>query len=355
METTVVNEEYAVSVDLLSKTFYTGFFAPVPYLRNYTFGRLHKVVSAVNQVSFNIRPGEIFALLGANGAGKSTTMKMLMGLIKPSSGKATLLGRDIRATKARVGVGYLPENPSFYDELTPRELMRLYCALNGVPSREQNRHSEVLIDRVGMSYAADRPLRKLSKGMHQRIGIAQALIGDPKLIVLDEPFSGLDPIGRREVRTVLLEEQARGATLLFTSHILPDVEALCDRFLILEGGKVRHQGDLSDLSLSHADIELTITQPTDTLISSLLALEGCHRQRDNLSTHEPLTSFILPNTQCEQALSLILSEHGQVYSMHRVKPQLESLFMTDDSSPESSLSCIEGKQADLEPIREEHQ
>ena len=182
--------EIAVHVRSLSKTFYSGFFAPIPYLKKRPFGRLHRVVTAVQDISFEIKRGEIFALLGANGAGKSTTMKILMGLIRPSSGSADIFEKDSRSASARRGVGYLPENPSFYDELTPKELLRLFCALHGVNARQEKRHIDHLIERVGMSYAADRPLRKLSKGMHQRIGVAQALIGSPELIVLDEPFSG---------------------------------------------------------------------------------------------------------------------------------------------------------------------
>ena len=161
-------------------------------------------------------------------------------MIKSTQGQANFFGENVQLAKSRQGVGYLPENPSFYEELTPRELMRLFCSLHQVSGKKIEGHCDRLITRVGMSHAADRPLRKLSKGMHQRIGIAQALIASPRLIVLDEPFSGLDPIGRREIREVLLEERARGATLLFSSHILPDVEALCDRFLILEDGQLRY-------------------------------------------------------------------------------------------------------------------
>ena len=217
--------ETALSVRHLSKTFYSGFFAPIPKLRERDFGRVHRVVRAVSDVSFEIPRGQIFALLGSNGAGKSTTMKSIMGLIRPTQGEIDIFGVNAGRAQARRRVGYLPENPSFYDELTPTELMRLFCKMSGIESRDIKRHSAELLERVNISYAADRPLRKLSKGMHQRVGIAQALIGSPDLIVLDEPFSGLDPIGRREVREVLFEERERGATLLFSSHILPDVEA----------------------------------------------------------------------------------------------------------------------------------
>ena len=296
----VTRSDIAVKVTDLSKTFYTGFFAPIPLIRRRQFGKLHRVVHAVSQVNFEIPRGQIFALLGANGAGKSTTMKVLMGLIKPTQGHAEIFGVDVGRAYARDHVGYLPENPSFYDELTPMELMRLFCEMNGVARRDVRRHSAELLERVGMSYAADRPLRKLSKGMHQRVGIAQALIGKPDLLVLDEPFSGLDPIGRREIREVLLEERARGATLLFSSHILPDVEALCDYFLVLEQGQVRHQGDLSELSLTESEVELQLTQASEALINSLNDIEGCDQRTDHrhqANSDHALLSFHLPSVK----------------------------------------------------------
>ena len=322
-----MNEEFAVEVNKLSKVFYTGFFAPIPYLRQYSLGRLHKVVSAASDLSFTIQVGEIFALLGANGAGKSTTMKMLMGLIKPTQGHAHFFGESVNQASARKSVGYLPENPSFYEELTPRELMRLFCSLHQVPSKEIEQHSDRLIARVGMSHAADRPLRKLSKGMHQRVGIAQALIGSPRLLVLDEPFSGLDPIGRREIREVLLEERARGATLLFSSHILPDVEALCDRFLILENGQVRHQGQLSELSSSSDQLEFTLVMPSHELCEALSCLEGYTLLKRGLA-QKALFSFCLPEKSSQQALQMISQHQGQIYEVQRLKPQLESLFIS---------------------------
>lgn len=323
-------DEVAIRVQGLSKTFYTGFFAPIPLVRRRRFGKLHRVVHAVSQISFEIPRGQIFALLGANGAGKSTTMKVLMGLISATQGRAEIFGVDVGQARARDQVGYLPENPSFYEELTPMELMRLFCEMNGVARREVKRHSADLLERVGVLYAADRPLRKLSKGMHQRVGIAQALIGDPALLVLDEPFSGLDPIGRREIREVLLEERSRGATLLFSSHILPDVEALCDSFLVLERGRVRHQGDLTELSLTESDVELQVTRTTQELTRSLLELEGDQQrsQGDDQRVQATL-SFRLPSSRVNEALSLICQHHGELYSMQRVRPPLEALFISD--------------------------
>ena len=324
-------DEIAIRVQGLSKTFYTGFFAPIPLIRRRQFGKLHRVVHAVSQVSFEIPQGQIFALLGANGAGKSTTMKVLMGLISATQGQAEIFGVDVGQARARDQVGYLPENPSFYEELTPMELMKLFCEMSGVARREVKRHSAELLERVGMLYAADRPLRKLSKGMHQRVGIAQALIGDPALLVLDEPFSGLDPIGRREIREVLLEQRSRGATLLFSSHILPDVEALCDSFMVLERGRVRHQGDLSELSLTESEVEFQLTCASHELTRSLLALEDDER-RDRVNdqrSRQATLSFRLPSSRVNAALNLICQHHGELYAMQRVRPPLESLFISD--------------------------
>ena len=322
-------DDIAVSVNSLSKTFYSGFFGPIPVIRERSFGRLHRVVKALKEVSFEIKRGEIFALLGANGAGKSTTMKMLMGLMKPTSGAAHIFGRDTRTSRARERVGYLPENPSFYEELTPRELLRLFSALHGLKTRQGERQCDELIDRVGMTYAADRPLRKLSKGMHQRIGVAQALINEPELIVLDEPFSGLDPIGRRDVREVLLAERDRGATLLFTSHILPDVEALCDRFLILESGQVTHQGVLADLLLETSEIELKLSDASEALINEVTQLNGAS-QVGGLD-HSVITLKI-PHEKGDQALALIMKHEANIYSLNRVKPHLEQLFTRGHSA-----------------------
>lgn len=326
----VSSTDLAVRVSALSKTFYTGFFAPIPIVRRWGFGKLHRVVHAVSEVSFEITRGQVFALLGANGAGKSTTMKTLMGLIRPTQGDASLFGVDVRDARARRAVGYLPENPSFYEELTPRELMKLFCEMREVPRREIKHHIDELLERVGMLYAADRPLRKLSKGMHQRVGIAQALIGAPSLLVLDEPFSGLDPIGRREIREVLLAERDRGATLLFSSHILPDVEALCDQFLVLEQGRVRHQGELAELSLTESEIELSLSRTHAELNEALRALEGAQEaQRGSLTT------FYLSSAHSSRALDLISQHHGEVYALQRVRPPLEELFIASTGTAET--------------------
>jgi ABC-2 type transport system ATP-binding protein len=220
---------------------------------------LHRQVEAVRGVSFEVHENEIFGFLGPNGAGKTTTIKMLLGLIFPTRGSAAIYGLPVTDPRARRRLGFLPENPYLYQYLTALELMDLCGRLVGLPARERRSRSRELIERVGLGHAADRPVRKYSKGMMQRLGLAQALLGDPDLLVLDEPMTGLDPIGRKEVRDLLLEEKKRGKTLFFSSHILSDVEMLCDRVAIVHRGKLAAYGRLDELlrpEVRHVEIEL---------------------------------------------------------------------------------------------------
>jgi ABC-2 type transport system ATP-binding protein len=222
-----------LEVDDLYKAFRVGFF--------------RRRVEAVRGVSFQVRDGEIFGLLGPNGAGKTTTLKVMMGLIAPTKGGIRILGQPCAEPSARADVGFLPENPYFHEYLTPRELLDFYGTLSGLEARELQRRRDELIEQVGLAEAANRPLKKFSKGMLQRIGLAQALIGRPKLLVLDEPMSGLDPIGRKFVADLIADLNGRGTTILFSSHILSDVERLCHRVVILNRGVVAAEGRLADL------------------------------------------------------------------------------------------------------------
>jgi ABC-2 type transport system ATP-binding protein len=193
-------------------------------------------------ISFEVREGEIFGFVGPNGAGKTTTLKILMGLIRASSGAASILGHDVRETAFRRHVGFLPENPYFYDFLTGREILRFYARLSGVPRARLARRVDALLAWVGLSEAADAHLRTYSKGMLQRIGIAQALVHDPRVVFLDEPMSGLDPIGRKEVRDLILRLRAEGKTVFMNTHILSDVEMVCDRVAIIVRGRIQFEG-----------------------------------------------------------------------------------------------------------------
>ncbi|HZS35871.1 MAG TPA: ABC transporter ATP-binding protein [Polyangia bacterium] len=227
--------DVVVAAEKLQKTFALGF--------------LRKKVRAVSDVSFEVRRREIFGFLGPNGAGKTTTLKMLMGLIFPTAGAAYIFGERVPSIAAKRRLGFLPENPYFYDYLSGEELLDLMGRLFGLARAERRRRARALLERVGLARAGamSMPLRKYSKGMLQRLGVAQALINDPELVVLDEPMSGLDPIGRKEIRDLILELRAEGKTVLFSTHILSDVELLCDRVAIVVGGRLRDSGPLDKL------------------------------------------------------------------------------------------------------------
>jgi ABC-2 type transport system ATP-binding protein len=242
--------ETVLSVEHLSKEYRT------PFRR--------KRVRAVVDASFAVERGEIFGFVGPNGAGKTTTIRTLLGLIRPTAGTCRVFGAEVPARAARTHLGFLPEAPYFYDYLTPRELLDLAGRLSGVEASLRRRRADELLARVGLTEAADRPLRKFSKGMLQRAGLAQALVNDPELVVLDEPMSGLDPIGRKEVRDLILWLRESGKTVFFSTHILPDVEAICDRVAIIAGGRIQEVGpvaSLLDASLLGTEIVVRLRDP----------------------------------------------------------------------------------------------
>lgn len=251
-----MSEDIVLEVKGLRKVFHIGFF--------------RKRVEAVKNASFSVRRGEIFGLLGPNGAGKTTTIKSILRLIFPSEGEIRIFGRPAGDREAAKRVGYMPENPYVYQYLKPLEFLDLCGRLTGMPKVERRERSETMVDKVGLRHAIDRPIGKFSKGMMQRVGLAQALLHDPELLVLDEPMSGLDPIGRKEVRDVLLEQRARGKTLLFTSHILSDVELLCDRVVIMQRGEITSEGQVSDLLESAGrQVEIRLSGASAALKTSL--------------------------------------------------------------------------------------
>lgn len=229
-----------------------------------------KKVEAVRGISFTAFEGEIFGFLGPNGAGKTTTIKMLTGLIAPTSGRATILGETAPSPEAMKRVGFLPENPYIYPYLSPREFVTLCAQLSGVPRREVFGRVERIIERVGISSAIDRPARNLSKGMLQRTGLAAALVHEPELLILDEPMSGLDPVGRKEVRDLIVEERKSGRAVFFSSHILSDVEMLCDRVCILKSGSVVLAGAVRELVTGEVrSSEITLDRAPESLLREL--------------------------------------------------------------------------------------
>jgi ABC-2 type transport system ATP-binding protein len=224
-----------VSTDRLTKDFPVGFWHPRPR-------------RALDAVSFEIQAGEVFGLLGPNGAGKSTTLKLLTNLIWPTSGSATVLGRPPGDVAARHRLGFLPENPTFYDHLTAEELLSYFAGLFGYVGAERRTRASRALEAVGIGGDdRSRPLRQYSRGMIQRVGLAQALVNDPELVILDEPMAGLDPLGRREVREIMLRLRDEGRTILFSSHILSDAEWLCHRVAILSHGRLAAVGTVADL------------------------------------------------------------------------------------------------------------
>jgi ABC-2 type transport system ATP-binding protein len=237
----------AIQIRGLHKTFRVGFSGL-------------KSVEALRGVDLTVQTGEIYGFLGPNGAGKSTTIKILTRLIHPTSGDALVFGEPLEDPKARRRVGYLPENPVFYDYLTGTEFLLYYASLLGVPKGEARDRARRLLERVGIPGAAKLQLRRYSKGMIQRIGIAQALLGDPELVILDEPVSGLDPIGRREMRELMMSLKEQGKTVFFSTHIIPDVEMICDRVGIIIGGRVVREGTVADLLAGGQDVtEVVVT------------------------------------------------------------------------------------------------
>jgi ABC-2 type transport system ATP-binding protein len=304
----------------LSKTFKVGF--------------LGRSVTAVHGLDLDVRKGEVFGFLGPNGAGKTTTIKMLMGLIYPTSGQAWLFGRPIGDQESKARLGFLPESPYFYDYLTGLEFLQFYGHLFGIRGAALEKRIDELLDLVGMSHARHLQLRKFSKGMLQRVGIAQALINDPELVVLDEPMSGLDPIGRKEIRDLILRLKESGKTIFFSSHILHDAELLCDRVAIILKGKLVACGSVSEL------IDEGATHSVEVVIDGL-GSEGLVRLRqlaDRVIIQGPQVLAVLPSRQqVGQVLEIIRGAKATLVSLTPQKGSLEDLFIREVKSKQPEL------------------
>lgn len=298
-----------VEIDNLKKTYLVGF--------------LRKAVEGARGITFDVRKGEIVGLIGPNGAGKTTTIKCLLGLCAPTSGSAKIRGVDAREPRAREGVGFLPENPYVYPYLTPREFVDLCARLSSMSSRAREEQVPKVLERTGIAWAADRPVHRLSKGMLQRTGLAAALVANPDLLVLDEPMSGLDPLGRREVRDLIFEERARGRTVLFSSHVLSDVETLCDRVVILRAGEVVVAGAVNELVHRSATMtELTLRGVDDDLRSALTA-------RAKLLRHmaDEVALEVEGEALVAELVTQALGAGGKLVSAVPRKDSLEDLFV----------------------------
>jgi len=242
--------------------------------KEFRVGFRMKRVLALDGLNLRVEEGEIFGYIGPNGAGKTTTLKIMMGLIYPTSGNVQIFGRDIKDINIKMDIGFLPEAPYFYDYLTAREFLDFYSQLFGLAKKERERRIEGLLDMVDLRLVKDTQLRKFSRGMLQRIGIAQALINDPKLVILDEPMSALDPVGRTKIRDVILRLKDEGKTVFFSSHILSDVEMICDQVGLLVNGKLKEIGKLEELLGERESLE-------DLFMEEIAAMAQCKMQNAN--------------------------------------------------------------------------
>jgi ABC-2 type transport system ATP-binding protein len=309
-----------IEIENLTKDFSIGFLKKRP-------------IRALDNLSLEVEKGDIFGFLGPNGAGKSTTIKILMHLLHPTSGEARILGQSVDTVSMHQKIGYLPENPYFYDYLTPTELLAYMGHLLGLRGSDLSRRIEKLLETVGLRDARKLQLRKFSKGMVQRIGIAQALINDPEIVFLDEPMSGLDPLGRMDVRQIIMSLKAQGVTVFFSSHVLPDVEALCDRIAILNKGKLQEMGTMEDiLTVRIQGFELILSGSKQELPEDLRKL--CDEVR---SMEDRLHLRVGDRVRMEALLAFAFSHKLELISVNPIRSSLEEHFHSVVSSGQSAV------------------
>ncbi len=307
-----------VEIENLTKDFQVGFWKKRP-------------LRALDNLSLQVEQGEVFGFLGPNGAGKTTTLKILMHLLRPTSGVARILGKSVESVSVRRSIGYLPENPYFYDYLTAEELLSYVGRLFGFPKASLDTKVTSLLQRVGLAESRRLQLRKFSKGMVQRIGIAQAIINDPMVVFLDEPMSGLDPLGRMEVRQVIVSLKEVGVTVFFSSHILPDVESLCDRVAILNKGKLQEIGALEEILKvnieGHEIILAGVTAGDLTTFKTMCDEVRPMGDRIHLRVSSP--------EQMESLLSFAFAGKKELISVNPIRPSLEEYFFREVGKHES--------------------
>lgn len=301
----------AIRIEDLTKDYAVGFWRRRSY-------------RALDRLTLAIESGEVFGFLGPNGAGKTTTLKLLMQLIFPTSGRAEILGRPVGDISTRRRIGYLPENPSFYDYLTAEELLSYFGNLFGYSGADRHQRVSALLDRVGIGAERRLQLRKFSKGMLQRVGIAQALLNDPEVIFLDEPMSGLDPIGRRDVRSLILELRDQGRTIFFSSHILADAEALCRRVAVVAGGRLAASGTLADiLAFRVHGWELVMSGLTPDIVSKL---SRSVRRATEISPGRYSLELSLDQPP-DRILAELTAAGASLVSLNPMRDTLEDFFM----------------------------
>jgi ABC-2 type transport system ATP-binding protein len=301
----------AIRTEGLTKQYAVGFWRSRPYV-------------ALDSLDLQVAPGEVFGFLGPNGAGKTTTLKLLMQLIFPTAGSAAILGRPVGDVAVRRRIGYLSENPSFYDNVSAEELLAYFASLFGYRGADRTARVTRLLDEVGLGAERRLQLRKYSKGMIQRVGLAQALINDPDVVFLDEPMSGLDPLGRREVRDLILRLRDRGTTVFFSSHILSDAEAICSRVGIVAGGKLIAAGTLADMvPFRIKGWDVVMTGLTADAIQPLTDLGATVTMVSADRWH-----VVLPETATPaEALARAQAAGGQLISVNPVRDTLEDFFV----------------------------
>jgi ABC-2 type transport system ATP-binding protein len=301
----------AIEINNLTKDYEIGFWRK-------------RKVRALDGLSLTVESGQIFGFLGANGAGKTTTLKLLMALIYPTAGGACILGCNISDISMHQRIGYLPENPYFYDYLTPREFVTYCGELFGLARSTRERRTKDLLKRVNLEEKSwDHQLRKLSKGMLQRVGLAQALVNDPEIVFLDEPMSGLDPVGRREVRDLIATLRTEGKTVFMCSHILSDIEVLCDNVAILKHGRLAHAGSLEELRARESSlIEVIATGADGSVLQNHLP-----PQTNVTATPSGLRIEVSNEREVDGVIEAIRKANGKLISVQPVQQSLEDLFL----------------------------
>ncbi len=311
----------AIEIDGLTKDYALGFWRK-------------RMRRSLDSLSLGVEDGEIFGFLGPNGAGKTTTLKLLMGLIFPTAGTARIRGKSIDDVTMHREIGYLPEQPYFYDYLTARELLDYYARFFGFAAADRRERVARFLDRVGLTAAADIQLRKFSKGMLQRAGIAQAILHDPKVVFLDEPMSGLDPIGRREVRDIILDLKNHGCTVFFSTHILSDAEMLCDRVAVLVDGKLRGVGTPGEIvSMGVSAMEILFEVKEGCVLPQGVALAtkktGAHYRAE------------VPETELYSTIEKLRDCDARIISVQPVRPSLEEYFFRMVNREKAASHAVE--------------
>jgi ABC-type multidrug transport system, ATPase component len=314
---------------------------PVPAIetenlsKEYPHGFLHlKKKTSLEGLTMQVQEGEVFGLLGPNGAGKSTTIKLLMGIIFPTAGSARMLGKPVSDVAMHRDIGYLPEQPYFYDYLTATEVLDYFALFHGYNAAERRERVQKMLRKVGLETAGKIQLRKYSKGMLQRVGLAQAILHDPNLVILDEPMSGLDPVGRREVRDIILELKKAGKTILFSTHILPDAEILCDRVGVIAGGRLRGVGAPGAIvGVKATGMEIAFELPEGAAMAEQIQAKA---EKTGAAYRIGVSESELYRT-----LEELRAAGARIVSVTQIKPTLEDFFMELVGKDRAQASAVE--------------